>query len=248
MTMKTVDKAVLSAGVGFFSFYPLNILAAESISTVEIIRNPIVEGILCAIILLSLLAEVKTAGFSGGALIAAFAGCVLIGANWSTGEEQILEFSLYFGGIALLIMDILFLFSGVAAAIGLVAVMTGLFFTLGGSLEALYVLSAALILAALGGYFLIGHLSESALWQRIVLRSKLTKKEGFVSSALQLSNYTDSEGIALSVLRPAGKVEVNGSVCDAVSEGSFIEKGQKVSVKKVEGNHLVVKLVSKDKQ
>ena len=46
---------------------------------IEIITAPVVEGILCAVILLSLLAEVKTVGFSGGALVAALAGCILIG-------------------------------------------------------------------------------------------------------------------------------------------------------------------------
>ncbi len=207
---------------------------------VELITSPVVEGILCAVILLSLLAEVKTAGFSGGALVAALAGCILLGGKWYTEGGQLLEFSLYFGGIALLIMDILFFFSGAMAAIGLVAVLSGLFFTLGGNIGALYILSAAVVLAAIGGYFLVGHLSESPLWKRITLSPTLSKKEGFVSSSLSLSVYEGKEGKAFSVLRPAGKVEVDGHIIDAVSEGSFIEKGQPIVVKKAEGNHLIV--------
>lgn len=48
----------------------------------EILANPMVEALLAAIILISLAAEVKTAGFSGGALVAAIAGAILIGARW----------------------------------------------------------------------------------------------------------------------------------------------------------------------
>lgn len=207
---------------------------------IEIITAPVVEGILCAVILLSLLAEVKTAGFSGGALVAALAGCILIGSKWYTTGGQVLEFALYFGGIALLIMDILFLLSGAIAAIGLVAVLSGLFFTLGGNIGALYILSAAVALAAIGGYFLVDQLPESPLWKRITLQSKLSGKEGYVSSSLSLSIYEGKEGRALSVLRPAGKVEVEGHILDAVSEGDFIEKDAPVVVKKAEGNHVVV--------
>ncbi len=209
---------------------------------IEIMTHPIVEGILCAVILLSLLAEVKTAGFSGGALVAALAGCILMGSKWYVTGGQVLEFALYFGGIALLIMDILFLLSGAIAAIGLVAVLSGLFFTLGGNIGALYILSAAVALSAIGGYFLVGHLSTSPLWKRISLQSKLSGKEGFVSSSLSLSVYEGKEGRAISVLRPAGKVEVEGHIIDAVSEGNFIEKDAPLVVKKAEGNHLVVQL------
>ena len=105
----------------------------------EILANPMVEALLAAIILISLAAEVKTAGFSGGALVAAIAGAILIGARWGDGSPSVMEFILFFSGMALIIMDILFLFSGAAAVIGLVAVMTGLFFTFGGGVTALYI-------------------------------------------------------------------------------------------------------------
>lgn len=50
----------------------------------EILANPMVEALLAAIILISLAAEVKTAGFSGGALVAAIAGAILIGPDGGT--------------------------------------------------------------------------------------------------------------------------------------------------------------------
>ena len=44
-----------------------------------------------------------------------------------------------------------------------------------------------------------------------------------------------------TVLRPSGKVDIEGHNMDAVSRGDFIEKGKKVIVIKAEGSYLVVK-------
>lgn len=213
--------------------FPMQVLA-------DVFRHPIVEGLLSAVILISLLAEIKTAGFSGGALAAAIAGCLLIGANWSEGN-QMLEAVLYFGGLALVILDILALMTGVAAVIGLVLLLSGLFFTFGGDMTALYILSVGVLLAGVGFYFLVDHLSQSRLWQKITLRDSLTVQKGFKSSAADLSAYAGKEGISDSVLRPSGKVDIEGHILDAVSRGDFIEKGEKVIVIKADGSYLVVK-------
>ena len=134
-------------------FFPMQVLAADAMPMADVFRHPIVEGLLSAVILISLLEEIKTAGFSGGALAAAIAGCLLIGANWSEGD-QMLEAVLYFGGLALVILDILALMTGVAAVIGLVLLISGLFFTFGGDMTALYILSGGVLLAGIGFYFL----------------------------------------------------------------------------------------------
>ena len=228
----------------FFSFclFPVSARASDGMDVISIIQHPLVEGMLTAVILLSILAEIKTAGFSGGSLLAAIGGCILLGANWYEGEAQVLEFVLYFGGMALILMDILLFMTGVTAAIGLVAVLAGLFFTFGGGVLALYILSAGLLISVIAGYFFLGHLSKSPLWKKITFESRLTGKEGFHASSQgnHLKSYEGCQGIALSVLRPSGKVEINGHVLDAMSEGSFIEKGETIVVQKSEGSYLVV--------
>ena len=220
--------------------FPMQVLAADAMPMADVFRHPIVEGLLSAVIIVSILAEIKTAGFSGGALAAAIAGCLLIGANWSEGN-QMLEAVLYFGGLALVILDILALMTGVAAVIGLVLLLSGLFFTFGGDMTALYILSGGVLLAGFGFYFLVDHLSQSRLWQKITLRDSLTGQKGFKSSASDLSSYAGKTGFASSVLRPSGKVDIGGHILDAVSRGDFIEQGEPVIVVKAEGSYLVVK-------
>ena len=223
-----------------FCLCPQVTRAADGVDMVQVIHHPVVESVLAAVILLSILAEIKTAGFSGGSVVAALAGCVLLGANWYVGEGDVIEFLLYFGGMALILLDLLLFMTGAMAAAGLVALLTGLFFTFGGGITALYILLAAICLAAVGMYFLAGHLSKSPLWQKITLSSKLSGKAGFVSSSQKLTGFEGKEGVALSVLRPAGKVKIGGTVLDAVSSGDFIEKGQPVRVQKAESSYVIV--------
>ncbi len=47
-------------------------------------------------------------------------------------------------------------------------------------------------------------------------------------------------GTALTFLRPSGKVEINDEVFDVVTEGEYLEKGEKVVVSKIRGNTVIV--------
>ncbi|GAB4155830.1 MAG: hypothetical protein Tsb009_32690 [Planctomycetaceae bacterium] len=51
-------------------------------------------------------------------------------------------------------------------------------------------------------------------------------------------------GTAISVLRPAGKAEIDGEYVDVVSDGSYISSGSEVEVVQVVGNRIVVRAVN----
>jgi membrane-bound serine protease (ClpP class) len=46
------------------------------------------------------------------------------------------------------------------------------------------------------------------------------------------------------MLRPSGKIDVDGHYIDVVSDGSFISAGTQVEVIEVEGNRIVVREVT----
>ena len=228
-----MHKVLYRAGGIWAALIPVPVIsgAYESNYVLEWMRIPFVEALLAAVIFVSILAEIKTAGFSGGGLIAVIAGGLLLGSGWYGGNVAWFEFLLYFGGIALILLDIFVLVSGFGVAAGILSMTAGLYFTFGGDMTALWVLSAAMILAIIGIYFLADHLSENRMWKKLSLTLSLSSSKGYVSS----------EGNAATVLRPSGKVEVEGTVVDAVSEGGFILQGAAVHVVRAEGNHLVVK-------
>ena len=207
----------------------------------ELLTNPVIQILIAAVIFLSILAEIKTAGFSGGGLVAALFGFLLIGSHWQDSAWQIPEVLLYFGGMALIFADLLFLATGAAAAAGLVSMAAALYFIFGADFHAMYVLAFGIILSGAGLFFLAGHLSENRLWKKLPLSLSLTSQKGYVSSSGDMKRWNGKEGTARSVLRPSGKVEVEGHILDAVTEGDFIEKGRKIRVVRAEGSRVVVR-------
>jgi len=53
-------------------------------------------------------------------------------------------------------------------------------------------------------------------------------------------------GTADSLLRPAGRVKINGRVVDVVSDGSFVDQGSSIRVTKIHGNVITVTEVEAD--
>ena len=80
-----------------------------------------------------------------------------------------------------------------------------------------------------------GRLSKSAL----VLKGA----ESNVSSVPDLQSWLNREGTAVTALRPAGFIEIEGTKLNASASGEFLEKGTSVKVTGVEGNHLVIRKV-----
>lgn len=52
--------------------------------------------------------------------------------------------------------------------------------------------------------------------------------------------HPGDRGVAVTALRPSGKIDVNGMPFDVVAESMFIEKGEMVVVESVAGNRIVV--------
>lgn len=143
-----MHKVLYRAGGIWAALIPVPVIAGayESNYVLEWMRIPFVEALLAAVIFVSILAEIKTAGFSGGGLIAVIAGGLLLGSGWYGGNVAWFEFLLYFGGIALILLDIFIFVSGFGVAAGILSMTAGLYFTFGGDMTALWVLSAAMFL------------------------------------------------------------------------------------------------------
>jgi len=56
------------------------------------------------------------------------------------------------------------------------------------------------------------------------------------------------KGIAMTFLRPSGKMKINGDMIDVVSDHEFIEKGTPIVVKDIKGNRIIVSIISEDQQ
>ena len=64
--------------------------------------------------------------------------------------------------------------------------------------------------------------------------------EGYISVDRYSSSLIGKIGIAETVLRPSGKVSIDGENYDALTEGSFISRGDKVRVTRYETGQIYV--------
>jgi membrane-bound serine protease (ClpP class) len=77
-------------------------------------------------------------------------------------------------------------------------------------------------------------------WQRLVLKSDTSRAAGYNSVKPGREALLGQAGEALTPLRPAGRALFGEQVVDVVSEGGFIDKGERIQVLKVVGNRVVV--------
>jgi membrane-bound serine protease (ClpP class) len=91
---------------------------------------------------------------------------------------------------------------------------------------------------------LVRLLIRSKTWKKIVLDTVVSEAGSVTVQNAELANLVNREGIAYSLLRPAGLVLIDGQKYDVVSEGSFVEKNARITVLKVEGTRIIVRQIN----
>ncbi len=81
-----------------------------------------------------------------------------------------------------------------------------------------------------------GRLSKSS----IILNHEESTAEGYTATA-DMDVFLGKEGIATTVLRPAGIAEFDGVRLNVVSEGEFIAANTRVRIEQVEGARIMVR-------
>lgn len=200
-----------------------------------------VKFFLLTVMFLAILVEFKTAGTGVAGLLAVAAASLLFTGQWLLGYAGWLEALLLLMGLLLLGAEFFVAGTGIFAAAGTLSLFAGVYLLAGAGNTAVYSILVSMLLAI--GLFLIivRRLPSSRLWTKLVLREAETGQAGFISGN-DHSAYQGKTGKTLTALRPAGRVEIDGTVLDVVSEGEFIQPGLEVTVIDTTGNRMVVRL------
>jgi len=78
--------------------------------------------------------------------------------------------------------------------------------------------------------------------RKLILRTD-TSAEKLRGSVADYSSLMGEEGVAVTMLRPAGMARINNRRLNVVTEGGIIEKGTRVKVVDLEGNRIVVRTI-----
>jgi membrane-bound serine protease (ClpP class) len=100
----------------------------------------------------------------------------------------------------------------------------------------------AFILSLWGSAKILG--SRKGIFKNIALTTVESTNEGYVGVHLNAVILIGKTGIAQTVLRPSGRVSIEGKDYDAMTEGSFINRGEKVQVTRFEAGQVYVRAVN----
>jgi membrane-bound serine protease (ClpP class) len=92
-------------------------------------------------------------------------------------------------------------------------------------------------------YWAIRIYPTTPMGKRVLLEHPQAGVKAFADEAAQLEHLVGQQGTAITLLRPAGSVEVEGRIIDAMSDAEIIESGSRVEVLRVVGRKVIVKAV-----
>lgn len=131
---------------------------------------------------------------------------------------------------------------GVPGVLGTISLIMAVALTAQNFAQAL--IMALAILAVLGAMIgvVLTFFTKGKLFKPLILSDEQNKEHGYISSS-DLDYLLGKKGVAITDLRPAGSVDIDGVKFDVISEGEYISLGSKVEIFKVNGVKLLVKKV-----
>lgn len=218
--------------------------------------NPFISGLLILAIVGGIYFEMQTPGVGFPGLAALTALILYLVPYYLNGLAENWEILAFFAGLVLIALEIFVIpgfgvagFTGITITVGsLVLIMLNNdafdfeFVRMNDILVAL----VAAIGGMLGGVVLLfvggSHLANTKFYKRVALTDTQDRSAGYTAN-FNKEPMRGKQGTAQTVLRPSGKVMIEGQLFDAFTRGEFIEKGQNVEVVSEAASSLQVKQI-----
>ncbi len=219
------------------------------------LTSPVVSGILIMIIAGGIYFEMQTPGIGFPSAIALVAAALFFAPLYIEGLAEYYELILFVLGIILIAIEIFAIPGfGVVGISGIVLVLVALSaamidndifrdlrpFSWVEIFRPFMVASLSLFSGLVVSIVLSKHLLANPTFPALSLNRSLTQEDGFIGVDIRQKNKEGMEGIAHTVLRPGGKVDIEGEIYDAVSDEGFIDRGERVKVIKDEAGQIYV--------
>ena len=220
--------------------------------------NPVLSSVLILVIIWGIYSEVQTPGVGFPGLAALIAAILYLTPYYLEGLAAYWEIALLLLGIGLLILELLaFPGFGIAGIIGIICACCALVLVMIDNVifdfsfvpdTALLEALGALLFALIGGFtfLILGmlRLPHSRLLKHIALLDTMDSQDGYrVHSTKEgpEKSLLNKEGRAYTVLRPAGKILVEGKIYEATTHRSeYIAQDTSIRVVSEEGRELRV--------
>lgn len=223
---------------------------------IGLLLSPIIQSLLIMGIVGGLYFELQSPGVGFPLAIAILAAILYFAPLYLEGLADNWELIIFIVGIILLGVEIFAIPGfGVAGAAGLILIIGGLTMAMVDNivldsgdlglvvntiLKALGIVIVSLFVAILVSLYLGKKLFTSPMFSNLALNTTQKIEEGFLGVEGKNKDLVGKVGIAHTVLRPSGSVEIDGELYDAMADYGLIDKGTKVKVVRYETGQLHV--------
>jgi membrane-bound serine protease (ClpP class) len=252
--VNSVEEILERNNVETYTISEFKLSASEKV--IRFFLNPIISGILILIIIGGIYFELQTPGVGFPLFAAIVAVTLYFIPYYLNGLAENWEIIMFIVGVALIVLEIFVIPGfGIAGISGLMLTISSLILVMLNNdvfdfsfVKASEIFQAvATILSGLFGSIIIMflggvRLTNTRLFKRIALQAVQDRSEGYTSSFKEES-LIDKTGTAYTVLRPSGKVLIEGVLYDAYTRGDYINRNDKIKVINEEGTSLKVKKI-----
>ncbi len=217
------------------------------------LMNPMVQSILIIIIIGGIYFEMQSPGLGFPSIASLIAAILYFAPLYIDGLAQNWEILVFIAGVILIVAEIFIIPGfGIAGISGIICIIAGLTMSLLNNTDfnfegvsGIEVGRASLtVLMGIGISFVLSiwissKIGTKGIFKKVALNADLEKA---VSTPI-FNNLIGKEGIAATILRPSGKVNIDNELYDGVSESGFIEKGQRVKVIRFENAQIYVETI-----
>lgn len=251
----SIEEVLKDAGIINYKIIKQQITISDSI--INFLINPIVSGILIMLIIGGIYFELQTPGIGFPILAAIIAALLYFAPLYIEGLATNWEILIFIAGVILLVLEIFVIPGfGITGIAGIAFIVSGLSLSLidnmgfdfshisyGTLFESIFIVIIAAFISIIGSFLISKWLftTRKTIFGELALSTVQKKSEGYSVSETLYLNLIGKTGYAHTILRPAGKVEIEGDVYDATAETGYIEKGEKIIVVKYETAQLVVR-------
>ncbi|NLK07872.1 MAG: nodulation protein NfeD [Firmicutes bacterium] len=210
------------------------------------VTQPVVSSLLLSLGFAGLVLELLTPGFGIPGTVGVVSLVLFFGGRLVTGLAGWEVAMLFLTGFILLLVEALIIPGfGLAGILGLGGIFGSILLSYASTEAGLLSLTVALVVTILVVVLGWKYFRRSQAWQRLVLHTVVEKAPNEEAKAFD-SPLIGKIGDALTPLRPAGIVDIEGERVDAVTEGGFLAKGTGIKVVEVLGNRVVVRAILSD--
>ncbi len=219
--------------------------------------NPILRGLCITFIFLGIYFELQTPGIGFALVIAIIAALFYFAPLYVEGLASNWEILLFVIGLILIALEIFVVPGfGVTGVSGIILTFSGLVLSMiknvgfnfemsgdGTITESILVVLSAFVISLSVMFAFFGRFANSALFKKISLQTVENHSDGYNSTLFQQpATMIGKIGVAMSDLRPSGKIKIDDEWYDGQSEGDYILKGQEIIVVQVMNAYLIVRL------